>query len=49
MNLLLDQGLPRSTARHLRDHGMILDHVPDIGLDRTSDEDIIALARSRGN
>jgi predicted nuclease of predicted toxin-antitoxin system len=27
---------------------MIVDHVADIGLDRASDEDIIAFARSRG-
>jgi predicted nuclease of predicted toxin-antitoxin system len=48
IKLLLDQGLPRSTVRHLRDHGMIVDHVADIGLDRAPDEDIIVFARSRG-
>ncbi|NCC23503.1 MAG: hypothetical protein EOM26_13815 [Alphaproteobacteria bacterium] len=48
MKLLLDQGLPRSTVQHLRDQGMIVDHVADIGLDRAPDEDIIAYARNRG-
>jgi predicted nuclease of predicted toxin-antitoxin system len=48
MKLLLDQGLPRSTVRYLRDDGMIVDHVAEIGLDRAADEDIIAHARSRG-
>ncbi|WP_147431122.1 DUF5615 family PIN-like protein [Thiocapsa rosea] len=48
MKLLLDQGLPRSTVQHLREHGMIVDHVAEIGLDRAPDEDIIAFARSRG-
>lgn len=27
MKLLMDQGLPRSTVRYLRDYGMIVDHM----------------------
>ena len=32
MRLLLDQGTPRSTARHLAPHGIDAVHAADIGL-----------------
>jgi predicted nuclease of predicted toxin-antitoxin system len=32
MRLLLDQGTPRSTARHLAAHGIDAVHAADIGL-----------------
>jgi predicted nuclease of predicted toxin-antitoxin system len=43
--LLLDQGLPRSTALHLRDAGLKADHVGEVGLAAAGDSTILARAR----
>ena len=45
MKLLLDQGLPRSTVRHLAGLGIAAEHVADLGLARAADADILDLAR----
>ncbi len=47
MKLLLDQGLPRSTVRHLADMGMAAEHVGDLGMARAADADILDVARER--
>jgi predicted nuclease of predicted toxin-antitoxin system len=44
MRLLLDQGLPRSTARLLAERGIDAVHVADLGLATATDEDILARA-----
>lgn len=44
--LLLDQGLPRSTARLLTEAGWDVVHVADIGMSRSSDDDILRRALS---
>jgi predicted nuclease of predicted toxin-antitoxin system len=46
--LLLDQGLPRSTVRLLRDEGIDAVHVGDLGLAEASDATILERARARG-
>jgi predicted nuclease of predicted toxin-antitoxin system len=46
--LLLDQGLPRSTAMHLEQLGIQSTHVADIGLSRADDSQIIDRARQDG-
>jgi predicted nuclease of predicted toxin-antitoxin system len=46
--LLLDQGLPRSTARHLEPFGIQATHVADIGLSRADDSQIVERARQDG-
>lgn len=48
IRVLLDQGLPRSAARHLQDHGIDACHVADIGLSRASDAEITEHARNQG-
>ena len=48
IRLLLDQGLPRSTVRHLEKRGIDVCHVADIGHSRSSDAEIIELAREQG-
>jgi predicted nuclease of predicted toxin-antitoxin system len=48
IRLLLDQGLPRSTARHLKERGFDVRHVAEIGYSRASDADITALALDQG-
>ncbi|AUB79810.1 hypothetical protein THSYN_01755 [Candidatus Thiodictyon syntrophicum] len=45
---MLDQGLPRSTPRHLQQLGIQATHVADIGLSRANDSRIIDQARSDG-
>ena len=46
MKLLLDQGLPRSTARLLRETGIDTVHASEIG--HSTSEDAILLERGRG-
>ena len=47
MKLLLDQGLPRSTVRHLADKGIVAEHVGDLGMARAADAHILSVARER--
>jgi len=47
MKLLLDQGLPRSTARHLAGAGFTAEHVGDLGLARAPDALVLDVARKR--
>ena len=44
--LLLDQGLPHSTLRHLDIPSWNVQHVSDIGLSRAPDRDILNAARN---
>lgn len=48
IRLLLDQGLPRSAARHLAELGIDAVHVADIGRSRAPDAEILDLARALG-
>lgn len=48
MKLLLDQGLPRSTVKHLADANFAAEHVGDIGMARAADDAILDAARQRG-
>jgi predicted nuclease of predicted toxin-antitoxin system len=48
MNLLLDQGLPRSAARIFRDHGVDAVHTGDCGLATASDDEVLSVARRQG-
>lgn len=45
MKLLLDQGLPRSAARLLREDGIDTLHVGEIGLSTASDNEILRRGR----
>jgi predicted nuclease of predicted toxin-antitoxin system len=47
MNLLLDQGLPRSTVQHLAGMGIAAEHIGDLGMARAADVDILDVARRR--
>jgi len=47
MKLLLDQGLPRSTVKHLADAGIVAEHVGDLGMARVADDVILNAARQR--
>ena len=47
MKLLLDQGLPRSTLRHLSAAGITAEHAGDLGMARASDAEILDAARER--
>ncbi len=49
MKLLLDQGLPRSAARLLRDAGIATVHVGEIGMFDAEDVAIIQKARDEGS
>ena len=44
MRCLLDQGLPRSAAKHLNDSGHDAKHTGDIGMASASDPSILKLA-----
>ena len=46
MRLLLDQGTPRSTARHLAAHGIDAVHAADIGLSTATDSQVLDHARA---
>ena len=48
MKLLLDQGLPRSTARLLRQKGLDAVHTGECGLSVASDNAILAAGRAQG-
>jgi predicted nuclease of predicted toxin-antitoxin system len=47
MRFVLDQGLPRSTVKHLADAGIVAEHVGDLGLSRAADDVILETARER--
>jgi predicted nuclease of predicted toxin-antitoxin system len=47
MKLLLDQGLPRCTVRHLAGRGIAAEHVGELGLARAADAQILDVARER--
>jgi predicted nuclease of predicted toxin-antitoxin system len=47
MRLLLDQGLPRSTVRHLAERDIIAEHVGDLSLAQAADREILDVARER--
>lgn len=48
MKLLLDQGLPRTSARILREIGWDVVHAAEIGLSRASDSEILTTAKQEG-
>ena len=47
MNILLDQGLPRSTVTHLAVLGIVAEHTGNLGLSRAADDVILDVARQR--
>jgi len=48
IRLLLDQGLPRTTASHLKGQGWDVLHVGDIGLSKAKDLELIDYAKENG-
>jgi predicted nuclease of predicted toxin-antitoxin system len=47
MKLLLDQGLPRSTVKHLAAAGIAAEHVGDLDMAAANDAAILEIARQR--
>ena len=47
MRLILDQGLPRDAAVHLRQHGLDCAHVGELGMARAEDTEIVTFARDQ--
>ena len=47
MKLLLDQGLPRATVRHLASIGIPAEHVGELGMASASDAEILDFARHK--
>jgi predicted nuclease of predicted toxin-antitoxin system len=47
MKLILDQGLPRSTVKHLAAAGISAEHVGDLGMATASDNAILEVALQR--
>lgn len=47
MQLLLDQGLPRTTVQRLADVGILAEHVGDLGMAKAADSEILDEALSR--
>lgn len=47
MDLLLDQGLPRSTVRHLANAGIAAEHVGSLGMATATDDEILTADRLR--
>jgi predicted nuclease of predicted toxin-antitoxin system len=47
MKLLLDQGCPRSTVKHLANLGIAAEHVGDLGMATATDAAILDAARQR--
>lgn len=48
IKLLLDQGLPYSTARFLPKNNWDVVHLIDVGMQRASDREVIEYARTQG-
>jgi predicted nuclease of predicted toxin-antitoxin system len=48
MKLLLDQGLPRTTVKHLAAVGIVAEHVADLGMSDVDDNVILDAAQQRG-
>ncbi len=49
MKFLLDQGLPRSAAQHLKNMGIESEHVGALGLEAASDKTILEQGCARGD
>lgn len=47
MKLLLDQGLPRTTIKHLAVAGIVAEHVADLGMSAADDDVILDAAVQR--
>jgi predicted nuclease of predicted toxin-antitoxin system len=47
MRLVLDQGVPRDAAAHLRSLGYDCIHVSEIGMSKSTDEEILAFSLGR--
>lgn len=48
ISILLDQGIPRTTASHLQDEDWDVLHVGEIGLSKAKDTELIEYARENG-